>query len=187
MKGGWGVLEIAILIQEYYDEKTCKFNKVIPKTIKFEHSLLSISKWESKWERPFLSKKDGIKTYAEMLDYFKCMTVTPNVDDIYYSLLTPKQVTEIKQYINAKMTATWFSEEKSKPDGETKTSELLYYYMLSYQIPFECEKWHLNRLLTLIRICDRKANGPKKMSKSEIIARNNALNDQRRKQLNSKG
>lgn len=180
------MLEITILIREYYDEETYTFHKVIPKTIKLEHSLVSISKWESRWERPFLSK-DGPRTTAEMMDYIKCMTVTPNIDDLYYKLISSDQFDIIGKYINAKMTATWFSEEKAKPDREIKTSELIYYYMIQCQIPFECEKWHLNRLLTLIRVCSKKMEPNKKMSKGEILARNKALNEQRRKALNSKG
>lgn len=122
------------------------------------------------------------------MDYIKCMTITQNVDSDVYNHLTAKNIEEINNYIYAPMTATTFSEDKNgKVNREIITSELVYYWMVALQIPFECQKWHLNRLLTLIRICNVKNQPPKKMSKRDVMSRNAALNAARRKQLNTSG
>lgn len=153
--------------------------------LQLEHSLVSLSKWESKWHKPFLSKTD--KTNEETIDYIRCMTVTPNVrDDVYYRL-TKENIDEIYKYINDPMTATTFSNTDKKINREIITSELIYYWMVAQNIPVEFQKWHLNRLLTLIRVCNVKNTPPKKMSKKEIMNRNAALNAERKKQLNTKG
>lgn len=156
-------------------------------TLQLEHSLVSLSKWESKWCTPFLSKAHK-KTFEETLDYVKCMTITQNVRPDVYNRLTVQNFKEIDAYINAPMTATTFHNlHGGKKNDEIITSELVYYWMISLNIPFECQKWHLNRLLTLIQICNIKNQPQKKMSKKEIMSRNAALNEARRKQLNSKG
>ena len=150
-----------------------------------EHSLVSLSKWESKWCKPFLYSE---KTDEEFLDYIKCMTVSSNVSNDIYNRLTLENFREISDYINAPMTATTFSDDKTKkPNREIVTAELIYYWMISLNIPFECEKWHIKRLLTLIRVCEIKNNPPKKRSRREIMSRNAALNAARRQQLNTKG
>ena len=150
-----------------------------------EHSLVSLSKWESKWCKPFLSSE---KTDEEFLDYIKCMTVSSNVSNDVYNRLTLENFREISDYINAPMTATTFSDDKTKkPNREIVTAELIYYWMVSLNIPFECEKWHIKRLLTLIRVCEIKNNPPKKRSRREIMSRNASLNAARRQQLNTKG
>lgn len=155
-------------------------------TICLEHSLVSLSKWESKWCRPFLSKPP--ETLEETIDYIKCMTITKNVDPEVYNNLTEENVNQIKEYINAPMTATTFYEEKgAKRNKETVTSELIYYWMISLQIPSDYEKWHINRLLTLIRVCNIKNQPPKKRSRREIMSRNAALNAARKRQLNTNG
>lgn len=155
-------------------------------TLQLEHSLVSLSKWESKWCSPFLSKRE--KTFEETIDYIKCMTVTRNVPPEVYDRLTEEHMSEISKYIEAPMTATWFPEDKrGKNNRETITAELIYYWMISMNIPMKCEKWHLNRLITLIRVCSIKNSPPKKMSKREIMNRNAALNAARRQQMNSKG
>lgn len=181
------MLRIAVpLGPEEWDEKTEEF--IIPKVqiLQLEHSLVSLSKWESKWCKPFLSSKE--KTDEEIMDYIKCMTITQNVNPDLYNYLTVENIEEINQYIYAPMTATTFSDDKiNKPNREIITSELVYYWMASLNIPFECQKWHLNRLLTLIRIFNVKNQQPKKMSRGDIMRRNAALNANRRKQLNSKG
>lgn len=156
-------------------------------TLQLEHSLVSLAKWESKWCKPFYSVKD--KTVEETLDYIKCMTVTPNVkDDVYYRL-TKEHFDQIHAYIQAPMTATTFS--KNAPGGKSShehiTAELIYYWMIAYNIPSDYDKWHLNRLLTLIRVCGVKNQPAKKMSKSDIMSRNAALNAARRKSLGSNG
>ena len=183
----------AIPDMEYYDEKTQEFVTIPGKpaikeqVLRLEHSLVSLSKWESKWCKPFLSKK-GL-TPEETLDYIRCMTITQNVSPDVYERLPEESIKQISEYINAPMTATWFPKETEKKGGsnEAVTSELIYYWMVALQIPPQYDKWHLNRLITLIRICNAKNAPPKKMSKRSIMSQNAALNAARRKQLNSKG
>ncbi len=181
------MLQIAVpLGVEQWDEKTEQFIEPEYLTLQLEHSLDSLSKWESKWHKPFLSKER--KTVEETMDYIKCMTVTENVDPHVYDFLTSENLTAVNDYIGDPMTATTISENKNaKPNREIVTSELVYYWMIALQIPFECQYWHLNRLLTLIKVCNIKNQPPKKMSKRDIMSRNAALNAARRKQLNSKG
>lgn len=180
------MLTITIPATELFDEKTQTFFSTKEQTLQLEHSLVSLSKWESKWCKPFLSKDE--KTLAETIDYIKCMTITQNVDPNTYNFLSKSNIEEINGYIGAPMTATTFYED---PQGsgrkETVTSELIYYWMIALNIPMECQKWHLNRLLTLIRVCNIKNSPPKKMAKGDIMRRNAALNAARRQQLNSKG
>lgn len=180
------MLSITIPDSEVFIEETGEFIKIKGQTLQLEHSLISLSKWESKWHKPFLGK--GEKTSEEIIDYVRCMTLTPNVDSMVYNFLTNENVREINKYIDDPMTATTFSEDPTaKRNREIITSELIYYWMISLNIPVEFQKWHLNRLLTLIRVCNIKNQPPKKMSKKEIMRRNAALNAARRKQLNSKG
>ena len=174
------------LSSEYWDEQKQEFVEPKFQTLQLEHSLISLSKWESKWCKPFLSKDE--KTYEETLDYIKCMTLTQNVKSEVYEHITRDNVKQINEYIEAPMTATTFSEDRiGKHNREIVTSELIYYWMISLQIPPEYAKWHLNRLLTLIRVCNIKNSPVKKMSKRDIMSRNAQLNAARRKQLNSKG
>lgn len=171
---------------EYWDEEKSEF--VIPPgyPIELEHSLVSLSKWESKYCKPFFSKND--KTSAEILDYIKMMAVTPVERPEIWDSLTQKNVDDIRAYIDAPMTATTFSKEsKATHSREVITSELIYYWMIALTIPFECQYWHINRLLTLIRVCNIKNAPPKKQSKSDIMRRNAALNAERRARLNTKG
>ena len=174
------------LTYEEWDEEKQEFIEPKYQILQLEHSLVSLSKWESKWNKSFLSKNE--KSDEEIMDYIKCMTITQNVDPSIYSHLTNKNVEEIKNYIEAPMTATYFSEDKNiKGNREVITAELIYYWMIALQIPFECQKWHLNKLLTLIRVCNIKNQPPKKRSKRDILSRNAQLNAARRKQYNSKG
>ena len=180
------MLRITIPAVEQWDEAKQEFIYTKEQTLSLEHSLVSISKWESKWCKPFLTKQE--KTFEETLDYIKCMTLTQNVDPEVYNYLTNENIKEINEYIGAPMTATYFSDEKtSKTSREQVTAELIYYWMIALNIPFECQKWHLNRLLTLIKVCNIKNQPPKKRSKKDIMSRNAALNAARRKQLNTKG
>lgn len=180
------MLEIVIPGAEQWDEVKQEFISTKEQTLKLEHSLVSLSKWESKWCQPFLSKKE--KTVEQTIDYIKCMTLTQNVDPNVYNLLTKDNILKINEYISAPMTATTFHQEnRGGGNGELITSELIYYWMVSLNIPFECQKWHLNRLFTLIKVCSIKNQPPKKMSKKDILSRNASLNAARRKQLNSKG
>lgn len=156
-------------------------------TLQLEHSLVSISKWESKWCKPFISKVD--KTEEETMDYIRCMTINHNLKPDVYERLTRENIQQIHDYINAPMTATTISETNSgKHNSEVVTAELIYYWMISLQIPVDpFEKWHLNRLITLIKVFNVKNSPPKKRSKREIMSRNAALNAARKKQLNTRG
>lgn len=180
------MLRITIPAVEQWDEAKQEFISTKEQTLSLEHSLVSLSKWESKWCKAFLTKQE--KTFEETLDYIKFMTLTQNVDPEVYKYLTNRNIDKINRYIEAPMTATYFSEDKNgKTSREQITAELIYYWMISLNIPFECQKWHLNRLLTLIKVCNIKNTPPKKRSKKEIMSRNAALNAARRKQLNTKG
>lgn len=194
------MLEITIQPKEQYDEETGRFfySPKEPITLSLEHSLLSISKWESKWHKYFLNNND--LSDEEIMDYIHCMCVKPTQEQVPKSLIlemSQDNVIEIKKYLENPMTATFFSEKigkagKGASGKRIVTNELVYYWMSAYQIPFSCEKWHINRLLTLIRVCNEEteaANNPdgKKMSRQELYARNKALNAKRRAQLHSKG
>jgi hypothetical protein len=179
------MLEITIPGIELYDEEKNEFINYDEKTVKFEHSLVSVSKWESKWCKPFLSGKE--KTAEEILDYIICMTVTEGITDDIYSRLTQENFSKINEYIGHPMTATTFNDERKSGSREIITSEIIYYWMVAFNIPFECQYWHLNRLLTLIKVCNIKNNPPKKMSKQEVLSRNKALNEARKRELKTKG
>ena len=179
------MLYITIPASELWDESKQEFINVKEQTLQLEHSLVSLSKWESKWCKPFLAND---KTDEETLDYIKCMTLTQNVKPETYNRLTKEHVDKIYKYINAPMTATTFTDDKtSKSNKEIVTSEIIYYWMVALNIPPEYQKWHLNRLLTLIRVCNIKNQPPKKMSKRETSSRYAALNKARRQQLNTRG
>lgn len=180
------MLTITIPSAELFDDKKQEFITSKEQTLQLEHSLVSLSKWESKWCKAFLSKDS--KTFEETLDYIKCMTITQNVNPLVYNFLSKENFDEIHKYIEAPMTATTFyTNGQNGTSKETVTSELIYYWMISLNIPMECQKWHLNRLLTLIRVCNIKNTPPKKMSRKEMISRNAALNAARKKQFNTKG
>ena len=181
------MLQITVPISpEGWDEERQEFVDPQVKTLQLEHSLVSISKWESKWHKAFLSKKD--KTEEEIFDYIKCMTLTQNVDPSVYDHLTIDNVNQIKAYIEDPMTATVINTNSSdKSNKETVTSELIYYWMIALNIPSEYQKWHINRLLKLIEVCNVKNSPPKKRSKSDIMRSNAALNAARRKQLGTRG
>lgn len=182
-------ITIPAAVSEEFDESTNEFiYRPVSKeqTLQLEHSLVSLSKWESKWCKAFLSNKR--KTDEEIIDYVKCMTLTQNVNPDVYTRLSQENMNRIDEYISAPMTATtFFNERNSKGGREVVTAELIYYWMIALNIPFECQKWHLNRLLTLIRVCNIKNTPPKKMSKRELMSRNARLNAARRQQLNTKG
>jgi len=172
--------------KEYFDESTSKFVDVPGRQIELEHSLISLSKWETKWCKPFLTKEK--KTNEQIRDYVKCMIVSRNVPEKIEDIITDDQLTTINEYIDAPMTATTFGKtQQTGRQHEVITSELIYYWMIALNIPFECQKWHLNRLLTLIRVCSIKNSPQKKMSRNEILAQNRALNAARRNQLQTKG
>lgn len=180
------MLQITIPSGEMYDERNQTFISIKEQILQLEHSLISLSKWESKWCKSFLSNPD--KNLEETIDYIRCMTLNNNVDPNVYLFLTNENIKEINDYIAAPMTATYFSEDKTgRKNNEIITSELIYYWMIAQNIPVDFQKWHLNRLLTLIRVCNIKNSPPKKHSKRELMSRNAALNAARRKQFNTKG
>ena len=171
---------------EKWDEEKEEFIEPPKTTLQLEHSLVSLSKWESKWCKPFLSQKE--LTDDETMDYIKCMTVTPNVKSEVYDWLSKENIDEIVSYIKSPMTATTVREPKSsKIDHSIITSEVIYHWMIEWQIPFECQKWHLNRLITLIKVRIAKSVPAKPMSKGEIMRRNSHLNALRKRQWNTRG
>ena len=180
------MLSININQVELFNERTNEFSYLKPIVLKLEHSLISISKWESKWHKPFSTSN---KTPSEMRDYIRCMTLNGDIDPAYYEALSGKDITNIEHYINDEMTATTFRSGNNKKTSSKKivTSEEIYYWMIALNIPFECEKWHLNRLLTLIKVCNIKNSPKKKMRKKDIYARNRAINQANRNKYNSKG
>lgn len=180
------MLEIYIDGNELYDESKNEFVEVKPQTLKLEHSLLSISKWESKWHKVFLDQSENAKTEEEILDYVRCMTIN-NVDPYAYYFLSQDDIDKIYKYIEDPMTATIVKDVGGKRSNEKVTSEVIYYWMVSLQIPFECEKWHLNRLLTLIKICNVKNQPSKKMTRRQILEQNRAINAARLRKFHTKG
>lgn len=176
------MLELVVAQPELYDEVNDLFIEPKEHVLKLEHSLVSLSKWESKWHKPFLTRK--AKTVGEWRDYVRCMTTTQNVDPNVYRYLTDDHFQQINEYVNAPMTATTLPQDKRSPNREVVTAELIYYWMIAFNIPFECRKWHLNQLLTLIDVCNFKNNPPKKKSQSELIAHHRAINASRRKSRN---
>lgn len=180
------MLTIIVPEREMYNEKKNEFSYLPETKLVLEHSLVSLSKWESKWKKSWLSSKD--KTNEEVLDYIRCMTITQNVNPAVYYALTEKNISDITDYISDSMTATTIREDpRRKASHQILTSELIYYLMISYGIPDRFEKWHLNRLLTLISICDIKSGPKPKMSRKEIAEFNRALNDERRAKYKTNG
>ena len=181
------MLNLVIPETEYFDRSKNEFVTVEKISLSLEHSLVSISKWESKWKKPFMDRSKP-KTREETLDYIRCMSINKNVDMEAIKKLPNSAIKIIQDYIDNPMTATWFSEqENKKPSREIVTSETIYYLMIANGIPFECQKWHLNRLLTLIHVCQLKNEPKKKMSRREEMATRKALNAQRRARHNTRG
>lgn len=179
------MLEILVPKSELFDEGRNEFVTIPSEVVVLEHSLVSLSKWEAKWEKPFLGP--GEKTTEETLDYVRSMITSDQLSPESFERLIQTSLKEINSYIDAKMTATTFSETPSPRSREIITSELIYYWMIALNVPFECQHWHLNRLLVLIKICNTKNAPPKKMNRKELAARNHALNQQRKAQLKTRG
>lgn len=180
------MLTIAVPMEEGFDDETQEFVATDTFSLDLEHSLVSLSKWESHWGKPFLGPDE--KTSEETLWYIRSMTITQNVPPKVYENLSNENLEAVNDYINAKMTATTFTElRKTPPSREKITAELIYYWMISLNVPVEFEHWHLNRLITLIRVCNLKNAPAKKMSRKEIAQHQRELNAQRRAQLGTKG
>jgi hypothetical protein len=171
---------------ELFDERKSEFFIISGRTIKLEHSLVSLSKWESKWCKPFLSKEP--MTRFQTVDYIRHMTITQNVNPVLYNHIALKHINDVNEYIDHPMTATTFKKNDNRLlNREIITSEIIYYWMIALEIPFECQRWHLNRLLTLINVCNIKNQPNKTMSKKELLSRNHALNEARKRRFNTTG
>ncbi len=185
------MLQITISGDDFYNEATEEFITVKTQKLTLEHSLLSISKWESKWKRSFLS--NGPNGYDELIDYIRCMTITPNVNPLLYKCITPQDLENIRAYMTDTMTATTIQDLRPKtgsPKRHIVTSEQIYSWMISLEIPFSCEKWHINRLLMLIRVCSIERNkGMKgsKMKPRDVRSQYAAINAARRSKYHTSG
>lgn len=179
------MLTLHIPDMEFYDEQKEEFVRVKATELRLEHSLVSISKWESIWKIPFLSAKR--MSLEQTKDYIKCMTISQNVNPLVYSVITKEQIDKISSYISEERTATTFRKDGSPPNRQVITSELIYFWMAQYNIPMECQKWHFSRLMTLIRIASIKNAPEKKMSQNAILSQNRSLNAARRKAMHTKG
>lgn len=178
------MLRLTIPSTELFDEKTNRFITIHGRELQLEHSLVSVSKWESKWKKPFLGATK--KNREETIDYVRCMTITQNVDPIIFLGLTDENIDTVNRYIDDPMTATTFKNDK-KVNRQVITSEIIYYWMISLGVPMECQKWHLNRLLALIRVCDEKNKPAKNKSRKDVMAENRALNQLRKARSGSHG
>lgn len=172
--------------REYFDEAESRFIPIKEKTVRLEHSLKSLARWESKWNIAFLSND---KTQEQSIDYYWCMEITGTVPRSYFAYLTPEQEQKIQDYIKSPMTATTISHRgpKKPPSKKIVTAEVIYFWMLQYGIPFECEKWPLNRLLTLIEVCSVEGCPQHKMSMREQMAQQRALNASRKSKYKTRG
>lgn len=182
------MFKLVLPAKEVFDETQNRFVQFREQVLQLEHSLISVSKWEANWEQSFLDEKS--LTVEQTVDYVKCMTINPNVNPEVYSRLTNEDLDKVEQYIERKMTATTFGKLPNENPGakhKIVTSEIIYQWMIRYHIPFECQKWHLNRLLTLIQVCNLETQPQKKMSRKEIYAQNRAINNQRRAKYKTRG
>lgn len=180
------MLQIEVPESEFFDESSNEFVIMEGQTLHLEHSLISLAKWESKWHKPFLSKAE--KTLEQTIDYVRCMTLNKHVDDRVYLALTTENFKSINAYIDDPMTATWFNERDTSSSRRISTAEVIYSQMIKAGVPLECEKWHLNRLMTLLRVCAIENNPEaKKMTREQILQQNRELNEQRRAAAKSKG
>lgn len=180
------MLIVSIPSVEAYDEETEQFVSLPGGTLHLEHNLLSLSKWESITHKHLIGNKDV--TGEDLLKYVECMVQDEEFDPTILNRLPSEELKRINDYISDTMTATRVKDRSNAKDsGEYTSSELIYYWMIACQIPFTCETWHINRLLTLIRVCNAKAEPGKKMSQSEIMSQNRELNRARRKALGTRG
>lgn len=179
------MLKITVGDKEVYDESIQEFKAQGGVVLELEHSLVSLSKWESEFEKPFLTNDP--KSGLEIIGYVRAMCLRPDIQETVFQKLSGENFQEINSYIDSKMSATWFNEKQSERSREVVTSELIYYWMTVYRIPFTCETWHLNRLFTLIRICNVKQDKPKPMTRAEQASEQRRINAERRARFNSTG
>lgn len=179
------MIQLVIPEREFWDEGKSEFITIKGQVIQVEHSLVSVSKWESKWKKSFFAKKE--RTNEEIIDYVRCMTITQNVRPELYTILTNENLNIVSDYIAESMTATYFSDDNAKGQKDIITSEVIYYWMIAYNIPSEYQKWHLSRLMALIKVCNKMNEKPKKMSKTELMNKNRELNNKRKQQYNTNG
>lgn len=180
------MLPLTIKEAEYFDEEKQEFIHIDEQHLRLEHSLVSVSKWEAKWKKPFLTKDK--RTHEESVDYIRFMTITQNVNPLVYEFLPDSIIDRVQEYIDDSMTATIIKATPKPGNRQIITSEIIYYWMTCFNIPFDpCEKWHLNRLLCLIEVCNEKNQKPKKMSRNEQFSSNSALNAARKAKAHSKG
>ena len=179
------MLTVRIPAREIFDEQTLCFRRTKAAALTLEHSLISISKWEAQWRKPFFSFEP--KTDEELFSYIRCMSLSPNVDSVTVRMMPMETLREITEYIDAPMTATTVCTEQNGGGREIVTSELIYYWMIMLGIPFECEKWHFNRLITLIRVCSEKNKPPKRQSVRQRYTNQAALNAARRAHYHTMG
>lgn len=182
------MLKITVPLSEHFDDTLNEF-VVEGYPLELEHSLASLSKWEQEFEKPFLGVEE--KTVEETLFYIReCMTITPNVPREIFDKLSKGNYDDIQKYINKKGTATWFNEPTNRPMGSRNkiiTSEVIYGWLVALRIPFSTEDWYLNRLFTLIKVCNEQTKQPKKMGRAEAARQQHALNAKRRAEMNSRG
>lgn len=174
------MLLLAINSSEFWDPIKEEFITIPDCTLKLEHSLVSVAYWEAKYKRAFLSERTGPKTIEEILDYIRFMSLNDDIDPSVYFDITEKQINKVEEYIQDPATATTFKSSPRRSESNFITSEIIYWQMITLGIPIECEKWNLNRLLTLIRVCDEKGMPPKKMSQNDVLKQYAGLNAKRR-------
>ncbi len=183
------MLRIIVPATELYDEKKNLFYPAgKPHELVLEHSLVSLSKWESKWKKPFMVK--GEKSIPETVSYVECMTITQNVNPEVYLHLSEENLRQVAEYIADPMTAAVIhrSQSEGSSSGTFMTAEIFYWKMSMHNIPYDpCQKWHLGRLIALLNVCDEKSSPPKRMGRNEILAQNAALNELRKKEWHTKG
>lgn len=180
------MLKLVIPEQEWFDDRNQTFTYVKGCVLQLEHSLVSLSKWEQKWKKPFLGKDN--KSLEEVIDYIRCMTITQNVPPEVYLGIPRSEILKVEKYINEPMTATTFSKRQETINSrEIITSEIIYYWMIVHNIPMECQKWHLDRLMTLIRVCNIKSQPAKKQNRRTAMEDRASLNNERRRKMQTRG
>lgn len=181
------MLSIIVPGREFYDEESELFVTVGETQLELEHSLVSLSKWESRWEKPFIGNAE--KTTEQVTSYIQFMCLTPDVPPEVFDRVSNENLQEINDYLNSKMTATWFSADETATKGpqEVITSEVVYYWMITMNVPMECQHWHLERLFTLLKVIQLKSAPPKKRNRADVAAQRRALNQKRQQEFGTKG